>query len=108
MIIVLGFFFSIIVAQYIKKAYPNDLIKSILVISIIYSIVFVVSSLFIVDAYSISYFSINKILPPIIERYNLAGYYIGLFYFVIIGVYLIITPLLIILNRDSLRINKRI
>ncbi|QUW23188.1 hypothetical protein JSQ81_06395 [Sporosarcina sp. Marseille-Q4063] len=107
MIIVLGFFFSIIVPWYINKAYPNDLFKSVLFISLISSIVFVVSSWFIVDTYSNSYFSINKILPLRTERYNLPAYNIGLSYFVIIGVYLIFTPVLIVLVRDSLWQNKR-
>lgn len=107
MIIVLGFFYSILVARYINKEYPNYLIKSVLFISLISSIVFVVSSWFIVDSYSNSYFLINKILPPITERYNMAGYFVELPYFVIIGVYLIIITLFIVLIRGSLRQNKR-
>ena len=101
MIIILGFFFSIIVAWYINKAYPNDSIKSVLFISLLSSIAFVVSSWLIVDTYSNSYFSINKILPLRTERYNLPGHNIGLSYFVKIGVYLFITPLLIVLIGGS-------
>ena len=107
MIIVLGFFFSIMVVGYIIKKYPHDLFKNALFISLVYSIVFVISSWFIVEAYRNSNFTIYKFLPPITERYNLAGYHVPLSYFVIIGVYLIITPLLIVLIRGSLWQNKR-
>ena len=105
-IIVLGFIFSIMVAKYINVKYPQDLIKNALLISLVYSIVFVISSWFIVEAYRNSNFTFYKIFPPITERYNLAGYHVPLSYFVIIGFYLIITPLLIVLIRGSFWKNK--
>ena len=107
MIIFLGFIFSIIVARYINKKYPHDLIKNVLLISLVYSTVFVISSWFIVEAYRNSNFTIFRFLPPITERYNLAGYHVPLSYFVIIGVYLIISPLLIVIIRDALWHNHR-
>ena len=106
-IIVLGFIFSIMVARYINKKYPHDLFKNAIFISLVYSIVFVISSWFIVGAYRNSNFTIYKFLPPITERHNLADYHVPLSYFVIIGVYLIITPLLIVIIRGSFWHNQR-
>jgi hypothetical protein len=74
-----------------KQRYMNESFKSISVAASIYSIAFIMSSWIIVN----SYFYLESYFPPIKARYLLIGYGLSIDTYVLLGLYLFVTQLVI-------------
>lgn len=91
MSIIFGFFISAGVVRYMSKSYTKSLFRSTCVISSICSVIFIITSWFIIKLY----FNLEQYLPPIEGLYFLVGYGLNFITFVFLGLYLFLTQIVL-------------